>query len=326
MEVGSILRDYVVKFSISEPIPTPSTDWVKKIGVVVKPKSGGSVSEGEYLISTRSQIAEYTNLTTPQRILDAGSISFYLIVVEELANIEKVYHTGKYYTMLFSEDFTDQEVIQYKTTTGFSFFDGLFAKTFGRDEDKANTWLDQAKVMSDFICYGTNLNSDQSTYNYDNLYYALGSLLSLDTLDNRQYIELPVSDNIIDLADADNLFNDRISLSTSDVDYGNRLSGFFVGGQPIIAPYVDKLLQLDLQAAAVTVTNLYKPNMTVSALAKVKDYLYQKVILKYINPDIIPNITLTLEANDEGWTAKGKITLSSIKALWRYLIEIRKEG
>lgn len=324
METASILRDYVVKFQVSTPIPSPSTDWVKKIGVVVKPKSN-DVEEGEYLITTRSQISQYTNLLTPVRILDAGSVSFYLIVVEELAHIENVYHTGKYYTMLFSEDFTDQEVVQYKSTTGFGFYKGLFAKTFGRDVDKQNAWLDAARVMSDFICYGTNLNSDNTTYNYDNLYYALGSLLSLDTLDNRQYIELPVTDNVVELGDAEDLFNKRISLSISDVDYGNRLSGFFVGSQPIIAPYLDKLLQLDLQAAGVTATNLYKPNMTPSAVAKVRDYLYQKVIMKYINPDIIPNITLSLEVNDEGWVAKGKIALSEIKTLWRYSIEIIKE-
>lgn len=324
MEVASILRDYVVKFQISTPIPKPSTDWVKKIGVVVKPKSD-SVEEGEYLITTRSQISQYTNLLTPARILDAGSVSFYLIVVKELANIEKVYHTGKYYTMLFSEDFTDQEVVQYKSTTGFGFYKGLFAKTFGRDQHKENAWLDTARAMSDFICYGTNLNSDNLTYNYDNLYYALGSLLSLDTLDNRQYIELPVTDNIVELGDAEDLFNKRISLSTSDIDYGNRLSGFFVGSQPIIAPYIDKLLQLDLQAAGITATNLYKPNMTASAVAKVRDYLYQKVIIKYINPDIIPNITLSLDVNEEGWVAKGKIALSEIKTLWRYSIEIIKE-
>lgn len=324
MEAASILRDYVVKFQVSTPIPSPSTDWVKKIGVVVKPKSD-SVEEGEYLITTRSQISQYTNLLTPSRILDAGSVSFYLIVVKELANIEKVYHTGKYYTMLFSEDFTDQEVVQYKSTTGFGFYKGLFAKTFGRDKKKENSWLDTARAMSDFICYGTNLNSDNLTYNYDNLYYALGSLLSLDTLDNRQYIELPVTDNIVELGDAEDLFNKRISLSTSDIDYGHRLSGFFVGSQPIIAPYVDKLLQLDLQAAGVTATNLYKPNMTASAVAKVRDYLYQKVITKYINPDIIPNITLSLDVNEEGWVAKGKIALSEIKTLWRYSIEIIKE-
>ena len=324
METASILRDYVVKFQVSTPIPKPSTDWVKKIGVVVRPKSD-DVEEGEYLITTRSQISQYTNLLTPARILDAGSVSFYLIVVEELANIEEVYHTGKYYTMLFSEDFTDQEVIQYKSTTGFGFYKGLFAKTFGRDQKKENSWLEAARAMSDFICYGTNLNSDNSTYNYDNLYYALGSLLSLDTLDNRQYIELPVTDNVVELGDAEDLFNKRISLSTSDIDYGHRLSGFFVGGQPIIAPYIDKLLQLDLQAAGITATNLYKPNMTPSAVAKVRDYLYQKVIMKYINPDIIPNITLSLEVNDEGWVAQGKIALSEIKTLWRYSIEIIKE-
>ena len=325
MEAASILRDYVVKFQVSTPIPSPSTDWVKKIGVVVKPKSD-SVEEGEYFITTRSQMSQYTNLLTPTRILDAGSVSFYLIVVKELANIEKVYHTGKYYTMLFSEDFTDQEVVQYKSTTGFGFYKGLFAKTFGRDKNKENPWLDTARAMSDFICYGTNLNSDNLTYNYDNLYYALGSLLSLDTLDNRQYIELPVTDNIVELGDAEDLFNKRISLSTSDIDYGHRLSGFFVGSQPIIAPYVDKLLQLDLQAAGITATNLYKPNMTASAVAKVRDYLYQKVITKYINPDIIPNITLSLDVNEEGWVAKGKIALSEIKTLWRYSIEIIKEN
>lgn len=324
MEVGSILRDYVVKFQVTTPIPKPSTDWVKKIGVVVKPKDD-SVEEKEYYITTRSQVAQYTNLTTPTRILDAGSVAFYLIVVKELENIEKVYNTGKYYTMLFSEDFTDQEVVQYKSTTGFGFFKGLFAKTFGRDVDKENSWLEKARVMSDFICYATNLNSDGVTYNYDNLYYALGSLLSLDTLDNRQYIELPVTDNVIELGDAEDLFNKRISLSTSDIDYGTRLSGFFVGSLPIIAPYVDKLLQLDLQAAGITATNLYKPNMTASAVSKVRDYLYQKVIIKYINPDIIPSITLTLEANDEGWTAKGKIHFSQIKTLWRYSLEITKE-
>lgn len=325
MEATSILRDYVVQFDVSTPIPAPSTAWVQKIGVVVKRKSE-DIEAGTYRITTRSQIANYTNLTTPQRILDAGSTVFYLIVVEnDLSEIEKIYKPGDYYTMLFSEDFTDQQVVQYKTTTGFGFHKGLFAKTFGRDTDKKNAFLDVARVMDDFICFATDLNADQLTYNYDNIYFALGSLLSLEKLDNRQYISMPVSDNITDLGEANLLFDDRVGLVLTDKDYGNRLAGFFIGGQPIIAPYIDKLLQLDLQAAAITATNLYKPNMTPAAVTKIKDYLKQKVITKYLDPEVIPSITLDLQVNEEGWTAKGTITMSAIKALWRYIIKIVKE-
>lgn len=320
METAHVLRNYVAKFQINEATPTPSVSWVKKIGVLVK--GGDSDEEGIYEISTPGQLTQYTKRTSISRIFDAGSTLMYIVRVKDPANFANVYKEGKFFTLIFSEDFTDQEV--YNTLeTGLGKFDGVCARMFVLDESNDNAIMDLLKARPNFCSFATKQESD--SVSFDNLYYCFSSLLSLDEMDNRQYIDLPVTDKIFELGVAEKLFDKKVSFALTDSDYGVRLSLFAIGQKPVIAPYIDKLLQLDIQAAAIAATNLYKPNMTINSISNISDYIKQNVINKYINPETIPSITFKLNYNSEGWIAKGTITMSSIKALWRYNITITKE-
>lgn len=320
METTSILRNYVAKFEINEAIAAPSLSWVKRIAVLVKGEEG---QDGIFECVTRGQLSQYTkNVDTISNIFDAGSTICYIVRVSDFAKFKDLYVDGQFFTLIFSEDWTDQEVAA-AFETGFGNFTGVKAAMFKLDEQNKNLYMESIKGKQDVCCFAHKQKEEKA--NFSNMYYAFGSLLSRDILDNRQYIEMPVSDNIIALGLAEKLFDERISFVTTDTDYGPRLSLFCISGEPVIAPYVEKMLQLDIQAAAISATNLYKPNMTASAISKIKDYIEQKVISKYVNPETIPAITFYLKMNEEGWIAKGAITMSSIKALWRYIITITKE-
>lgn len=319
MQAASILRDYVVKFSITETIAEPSTAWVKKIGVVVK--GGASDEEGIYECLNRASISTYTSLTTLSRLFDAGQTSIFIIRVQTLDKVKDLYKSGRFWTMIFSEDWLDAEVINTLEQTGFGDFDGVMAKMFVLSATNQNSYMEVARTKENFCCFATK---NTANVNYGNIYYAFGSLLAQNDLDNRQYESMPVDDGIFELGLAENLFEKRISFVTTDTDYGTRLSFFAIQNTPIISPYIDKLLRLDIQAGLVTATNLYKPNKTISAVKKVEDYIKANVIDTYINPDVIPTITFKLSLSNDTWFARGIVQYPPLEAIWRYKINITK--
>lgn len=319
MQTASILRDYVVKFSITETIAVPSTAWVKKIGVVVK--GGNSDEEGIYECLNRSAVSAYTSLTTLSKLFDGGQTSIFIIRVKALDKIKDLYRSGLFWTMIFSEDWTDAEVLNAFEQAGFGEFDGILARMFVLSETNQNAYMDLIKTKQNFCCFATK---NATNTNYGNIYYAFGNLLAQDDLDNRQYESMPVDDGILELGLAENLFEKRVSFVTTDSDYGTRLSFFVIQDNPIISPYIDKLLKLDIQAGLVAATNLYKPNKTISAVKKVEDYIKANIIETYINPDVIPSITFKLSLSEDAWFAKGIVQYPPLEAIWRYKINITK--
>lgn len=309
----AILRDYVLKLDVQEPIIPASTAWVKIPCVVYKVAEG---EEGLALVTSSGDAPGNSG-----QLFTGGLNRIYKMGLSDLTQFKNYYQAGKFWTAIFAEEWTDQEVMNNISNLGE--FDGVCARMFKVDNEAENAYMNVALGLDNFIAFATM--QDGETIDASNMYRALGELLSLENLDNRQYQSMPISDNISNLGIADLLFDKRVSFVISDADYQYRLAGFFCSKKPVIDPYITKLFKLDLQDAALVATNLYKPNMTHSAVANVQDYLYQKVVLKYIDPNVIPSITLNVEYNDEGWVALGTITMSQIRALWRYKFQIIKQ-
>lgn len=157
-----------------------------------------------------------------------------------------------------------------------------------------------------------------------NMLYAFGKLLSNAlAFRNQQYITMPFADDIDQLGEATNLFDSKISFVLSDDQYGQRLGLFAVGGKAIVAPYILKNLQIDLQSAALSYVSGNQPGYTKTEASLIEDEL-QKVVQLYIGRRDIEAGTVEVKLEQDNFVASGYINVSEPKALWRIVGEMRQ--
>lgn len=157
-----------------------------------------------------------------------------------------------------------------------------------------------------------------------NMFYAFGSLLSnaLHWL-NQQYITMPLADDVETLGDSTALFDDKISFVISDDEFGERLALFACGGKAIVAPYIVKNLQIDMQSSALTYISGNQPAYTKVQAALLEDEL-QKVLNEYIADQEIEAGTVDVLLEEDNFVASSNINISEPKAMWRVFGEIRQ--
>lgn len=150
-----------------------------------------------------------------------------------------------------------------------------------------------------------------------NMFFAFGKLLS-NTLNwlNQQYITMPLADDVANLGDANSLFDDKISFVLTDDQFGNRLGLFAQGAEAIIAPYVKRNLQIDMQSAALTYISGNEPEYTPKECSLLEDEC-QKVINSYITKGWLTSGTVVITADQGNFVASGAINISKPSALWR---------
>lgn len=157
-----------------------------------------------------------------------------------------------------------------------------------------------------------------------NMFYAFGKMLSNAlTWRNQQYITMPVADDVDTLGDADTLFDDKISFVINDDEFGKRLALFAVGGKAIVAPYIKRNLELDLQSAALSYISGNQPAYSKTQAALIEDELY-KVIQSYIERQLITAGTVEVSLVNDNFVASGEINIAEPKALWKIEAEMRQ--
>lgn len=157
-----------------------------------------------------------------------------------------------------------------------------------------------------------------------NLFYAFGKMLSnISRWKNQQFIEMPFADDVDTLGEANSLFDDKISFVISDDQYNERLALFAAGGKAIVAPYVKKNLELDLQSAGLAYVSGNQPAYTMKEAALLEDEL-QKVVQGYIDNGDIEDGVVTVSLEDDGFDAQASINIAEPKALWRVIGEMRQ--
>lgn len=151
-----------------------------------------------------------------------------------------------------------------------------------------------------------------------NMFYAFGKMLSNSlNWNNQQFISMPYADDIDEVGEAMNLFDNRIGFVLSDSDFGNRLGFFVAGGQAIVAPYITKNLEVDMQSAAVRYIGANQPGYTLTQAALLEDEL-QKVIDSYIQDrKWIEDGKVEIKLLENNFVASGFINMTEPKALWR---------
>lgn len=157
-----------------------------------------------------------------------------------------------------------------------------------------------------------------------NMFYAFGKLLgNLLNWKNQQYIEMPVGDDVDELGEAVNLFDLKIGFVITDAEYSYRLGLFAAGSKAIVAPYIKKNLEIDMQSATLSFISGNQPDYTLTEAGLLEETL-QKVIQLYIDRGWITEGQVEVKLEQENFIASGYINISEPKALWRMYGEIRQ--
>lgn len=159
-----------------------------------------------------------------------------------------------------------------------------------------------------------------------NMCFAFGKLLSNPTdWKNQQYIAMPYDDAVATLGAAETLFDDKISFVISDDEFSTRLALLACGGKAIVAPYILRNLEIDLQSKGLQYVSANQPAYTLTQASLLEDEL-QKVIdgdglengnPGYVGKGWITEGTVRITLEQDNFVASGRINVPTPRALWR---------
>ena len=107
----------------------------------------------------------------------------------------------------------------------------------------------------------------------------------------------------------------------SDDEYGNRLGLFCAGGKAIVAPYIKRNLEIDLQSSALTYVSANQPAYSKVQAALLEDEL-QKVVDSYISRQWIESGKAEVKLEQANFVASAYMEIAEPNALWRIFGEI----
>lgn len=306
----NILLDYFFPVTAIEPTPQASTAFLKQVCIVVKPDDG--VTPGTpTLCTTAGQIVALTENLDAVELLNAGMSRIYVLPVAtlDLATILAT-HGNKFYTLLISSDFNDTDVGGMALGT----YEGVVGIS-----STSNVLLAAQAIIPKRVAFHTTSGTKAK-----NMAFAFGKLLS-NALNwyNQQYIVMPHTDDVDTLGEANSLFDDKISFSISDTEFGQRLGLFAAGQKAIAAPYIIKNLEVDIQSAGLTYVSGNMPGYTKTQGALLEDEL-QKVVDSYIERQWIEAGKVEVKLEQNNFVASAYIDVAEPKALWRILAEMKQ--
>jgi hypothetical protein len=309
----NILLDYFFPITSIEPTPAASTAFLKQALAIVKPKEG-AVEDTITLCTSKSAVDAFTVTNTEvDQLFDAGMSRVYVLAVDDLTEIGDILvgHESDFFTILVSSDFSDSEM----DAGVFGAFKGVIAMA-STDDAKNET---RAGIANRSAWHSTSTNKAK------NMFYAFGKLLSnAASWRNQQYISMPLADDVDTLGEATNLFDDKISFVLDDSEFGTRLGLFAVGGKAIVAPYIKRNLELDLQSAALSYVSGNQPEYTKTQAALLEDELQKVIQEDYVDQGLIEAGTVSVTLVQDNFVANGAINIAEPKALWRIVGEIRQ--
>ncbi len=155
-----------------------------------------------------------------------------------------------------------------------------------------------------------------------NMFYAFGKLLS-NALNwtNQQYITMPYSDSVETLGQAEAFFESKVSFVMDDDEFGKRLGLFAVGGKAIVAPYIIRNLEIELQSAALAYISGNQPAYTKKYATLLENTLKDTIQL-YITRGWIEAGTVSIKLEQDNFVASGYINVAEPKALWRVFSQL----
>ncbi|MDR2708362.1 MAG: hypothetical protein LBC07_00095 [Elusimicrobiota bacterium] len=301
----NLIYDYALKVNIINSVASADTTFLRKALVVVAPKVTW-VDTDKVIKATKTTIGNITDNQNVVEIFNGGVSEILVIATDNLAGIKDVYEDdlNNFYTILVAREFTDAQIAALDVG---NFKGVLFSSS--TDIPWAST---QAKKRLKGVYYKLEAN----------FFYAWGKFLSATEWSNMQYQILLGDDGIVDNADAEILFESRVSFSLKDSQSANRLSFFVQGGEAIIAPYVLKEIELRMQSETVNWIALNRPQYTLVDCAILGQYLQNKVINDYVTRGLVSggSVEITTQGG-QNFMARGTIAIPTPTALWRVMAD-----
>jgi hypothetical protein len=306
--LGESLNGYFMPIVV-KPAPTPTAlGYLKRICLVAKPKGG--VNKQFIQITDSTKISDYTTNTNGYQLLQSlGSI--YLAVCNNLSTLDDLINPNisEFFTLLLSDDYAEADI----ATLDKGNFKGVIGANIGTLANAFTFASQQNQVAS-------------SNANANDLSYLFGLLLSQNDWGNLQAIQTPIGSPIS--STYDDYFDKKISfIGTDKISGVHKVCGFFCGGRPIVTPYVMEQLKTQLQDEWQAYLVRNSPTVDDLNCAKIQSFLYETVLVNYIQTDEYPSrplvsadIKVYMENND--FAGKCDIEISKITAWWRLLTTI----
>lgn len=205
---------------------------------------------------------------------------------------------------------------------GDGLFLGVFTGVVGVSSDDLSFLEEQAVIENRCAFY------ESGSSNAKNMCFAFGKLLS-NTLDwkNQQYIQMPFADDVDEVGEAENLFDNKISFVIDDEEFGARLALFCAGGSAIVAPYIRRNLEIDMQSKALQYVSANMPAYTKKHAALIEDELDKVIngsegVRGYVQKGWIESGSVEVLLEQDDFVASGEIEIKKPRALWRIVGEI----
>lgn len=202
-------------------------------------------------------------------------------------------------------------LVDGKLSGGDGHFLGTWAGVVGVSSDDVTFLTAQALVSKRTAFYGNATNKAK------NMFFAFGKLLSARDWKNQQYIEMPFNDGIDTLAEAEDLFDGKISFVLNSAEYLNRLALFANEQKAIIAPYIFEWFSLSMQGWGVQYIALNQPKYTLREASLLQDFLEEKAEERFVAPEIVESLTVKISLVEDNFVANGDLVIAEPKALWR---------
>lgn len=317
----NILLDYFFPITAISPTPAASTAFLKQVCFIGKPVSPDT---GSLTLATSSAAAQALVDSAAAKAeiaqLFAGGLTRCYVLAKADLDVDGLLegHESDFFTIIVSSDYSDANI----TAADFSAFKGVIGVSSVDDAFLAT----QAAIENRAAFHTTAANDAK------NMCFAFGKLLSnsLSWL-NQQYITMPLADDVTTLGDANALFEDKVSFVISDDEFGKRLALFACGGKAIVAPYIVRNLEIDMQSKALQYISGNMPGYTHTQAALLEDEL-DKVLNGdaesgnpgYIGKGWIEAGTVSVKLEQDNFVASGYIKIAEPKAMWRIFGEIRQ--
>lgn len=202
---------------------------------------------------------------------------------------------------------------------GDGLFLGPFTGVVGVSSDDTDFLSDQAAIENRCAFFGLAANGAKS------MMYAFGKLLSNPSdWTNQQYVTMPFDDEVDVLGEAEFLRDERISFVIADDEFSLKLSMFCAGGKAIVAPYIIKNLQIDLQSKGLQYVSANQPGYTLTQATLLENEL-QKVIdgdgieggnSGYVGRGWLTSGTVEVTLENDDFFASANIQIPTPRALW----------
>lgn len=302
--MSQILLNYAIPFTSKTTVAQASTAYIYKVAVVCSPIDGTTEAVTECF--SMDEVALLTNNLDSQALFDGGLNSVFIVTVADLSKEIPNLPENAYFTVHISSDFTDQQIIDNHTQLPSAFV-------------KSAEFTTRASA-AEFAAFGISGSSSLPTRGQGVLFAIAKMLSNRLVLTNQQYITYSGAseiEQVVELGLAEASFDARLTFWLYDEELGIKLASFFDSKKHVTTKYIDELIKLDIQNAAVRFISANQPNNTAQNRVALQNALQETLRSydQYLDNDQVNEIKVS--KTNELFVLGGEINTTQSLPIWR---------